>query len=700
MRPLFYPTFREATAMMTHLEIFPWNDNFECGIEIIDQQHKRLVELLNSLVSHIAFQSAAPTLDKILDSITEYVQFHFSTEEKIWREHFDGDVWAKWHQQSHGDFIGEVTRIMREKSDKSHDETLLSIVRFLTHWLAYHILDSDKRMAKVVLSLPRGISLALAKEAANEEMTGATKVLIETLMNMYDRLADSTVQMSREIHRRQKAEEEMTLAKQAIEAISQAKSAFLANMSHELRTPLNAILGYSDILQRDSAVSDIQKESLAIIHRSSDHLLCVVNDVLELAKIEAGHIQLEAAPFDIAAVINEVSAMLQLRARDKDLRLSIAISSHFPRYVISDAAKFKQVLINLISNAIQATEMGTVTLNASVATQAPEVLVIEVTDTGIGIAPDDQARIFEPFVQIAAASRHQGTGLGLSITRQFVELMGGTLSLNSNLGQGSTFRVELPCQRASAADIPQAGKDFCDVVGLAAGQPDIRVLVVDDHRENRLLLARWLETTGFHVALAENGAEALELFKHWQPHFIWMDRRMPVMDGVEAARRIRALPDGDKVRIAAVTASILRDDDNALMAAGFDVIVHKPFRRQDIFENMEQLLNLKYVHSSLAAPPTAVQDINPTALSALPATLRRCLTDAILRLDQERILAVIAEIVPLDADLAEALREHVKNYAYPALLAQLQNLPAEAGADAQSPNAQRPNAQSPEAPCP
>ena len=194
--------------MMTNLEIFPWNDNFECGIEIIDQQHKRLVELLNSLVSHIAFQSEAPTLDKILESITEYVQFHFTTEEAIWRDHFEDDVWATWHHQSHGDFIGEVARISHEKSSKSHDEMLLGIVRFLTHWLAHHILDSDKRMAKVVLALPRGISLALAKEAANEEMTGTTKVLIETLMTMYDRLADGAVMMSREIHRRQKAEEE------------------------------------------------------------------------------------------------------------------------------------------------------------------------------------------------------------------------------------------------------------------------------------------------------------------------------------------------------------------------------------------------------------------------------------------------------------------------------------------------------------
>ncbi len=666
--------------MMTNLEIFPWNKNFECGIEIIDQQHKRLVELLNSLVSHIAFQSEALTLGKIFESITEYVQFHFTTEEEIWRDHFEDDAWAKWHRQSHEDFIGEVTRISHEKSNKSHDETLLGIVRFLTHWLAYHILDSDKRMAKVVLALPRGISLALAKEAANEEMTGATKVLIETVMNMYDRLADGTVQMSREIHRRQKAEEELTLAKHAVEAVSQAKSAFLANMSHELRTPLNAILGYSDILHRDTSITNNQKEFLAIIHRSSEHLLCVVNDVLELAKIEAGHVQLEMAPFDITAVIADVSAMLQLRARDKGLQLSVTLSAQFPHYVISDEDKFKQILINLISNAIKATEQGTVSLNASIDRHDSEVLVIEVADTGSGIAPDDRDRIFEPFVQIGAASRQQGTGLGLSITRQFIERMGGVLALSSTLGQGSIFRVELPCQRASAADIPQPGRNYCDVSGLEPGQPDIRVLVVDDHRESQLLLAHWLEATGFHVALAENGAEAVELFKHWQPHFIWMDRRMPVMDGVEATRRIRALPEGKDIRIAAVTASILKEEDNELVMAGFDAIVHKPFRRQSIFECMERLLKVRFVHAAATESTAARHDLGTAAVAALPAELRHGLAEAILRLDQERILEVIGEIVPLDAELAEALRERVRNYAYPAILSQLQALPGTTGA--------------------
>jgi CheY-like chemotaxis protein len=471
----------------------------------------------------------------------------------------------------------------------------------------------------------------------------------------------------------------LTIAKHAVEAVSQAKSAFLANMSHELRTPLNAILGYSDILQRDTSITDRQKESLSIIHHSSDHLLCIVNDVLELAKIEAGHVQLEAAPFDIAAVITEVSAMLQLRALEKGVQLTFALSAQFPRYVISDEGKFKQILINLISNAIKATEKGTVNLNAIIDRQDKEFLVIEVTDTGCGIAPEDQARIFEPFVQVGAASRHQGTGLGLSITRQFVELMGGVLSVNSIPGEGSTFRVELPCQRASGAVIQETDNDALDVTVLEPGQPEIRVLVVDDHRENQLLLAHWLETTGFHIALAENGAEAVELFKHWHPHFIWMDRRMPVMDGVEAVRRIRALPGGKETRIAAVTAATLKEDDDELMAAGFDVIVHKPYHRKSIFDCMGQLLRVRYLYAHATELRKALPDLSAAALTALPATLRRRLVDAILRLDQERILEVIGEIVPLDAGLAKALRKMVSSYAYSTILSQLEAL-SEAGA--------------------
>jgi len=224
-----------------------------------------------------------------------------------------------------------------------------------------------------------------------------------------------------------------------------------------------------------------------------------------------------------------------------------------------------------------------------------------------------------------------------------------------------------------AVDLPQASIDYAEVKVLESGQPDIRVLVVDDHRESQHILAHWMESAGFHVALADNGAEALELCKRWQPHFIWMDRRMPVMDGVEATRRIRELAGGKDIRIAAITASALKDDDEELLAAGFNAIVHKPFRRQNIFGCMERLLNVRYEPAISSATDKVPHDIRAIALTALPGPLRKRLADAILRLDQERILEVIDEIAPTDNELAEALRERVKNYAYPSILSLLQD---------------------------
>ncbi|HEY9620059.1 MAG TPA: PAS domain S-box protein [Crinalium sp.] len=407
---------------------------------------------------------------------------------------------------------------------------------------------------------------------------------------------------------RHKAEDALRIAKEAAEAANRAKSIFLANMSHELRTPLNAILGFSQLMERDTALTPRQRESLATINRSGEHLLELINDVLEMSKIEAGRTVLNPAPFDLHRLLQTLYDMFQIRVQGKQLSLQFDWSADLPRYVVTDEGKLRQVLINLLGNAVKFTQEGGVILRVRkdhpTPHPTPHILHFEVEDTGRGIAPDEVDELFHPFVQTMSGTQaREGTGLGLTISRQFVQLMGGDIVVNSTLGQGSTFCFDVQVTLSDAVAV-EPPRTIGRVVGLAANQPPYRILVVDDRQENRDLIAQLLETVGFEVYTANDGQEAIAQWQQVQPHLIWMDIRMPNMDGYDATRYIRTAEAQQRnesqrtTKIIALTASAFEEQRASILSAGCDDFVRKPFKEQAIFLKMAEHLGVEYLYAS------------------------------------------------------------------------------------------------------
>ncbi len=459
---------------------------------------------------------------------------------------------------------------------------------------------------------------------------------------------------------------ELVAARDQALAASRAKSAFLANMSHELRTPLNAILGFSNLL-RDRGASEQQRHDLDIINRSGEHLLGLINDVLDVAKVEAGGSKLEATPCDLGRLIEDVRDMVGPRALQKGLALQVE-RPQAPLFVRTDPSRLRQVLINLLNNAVKFTDRGSVTLRmkATPAIDTGEVLLtFEVEDTGEGIAAGDQAAIFDAFVQASAAKRHEGAGLGLTISRQIIELMGGTIQVESVHGQGSLFRMEIKVERAQESEVKR-GPNLERVTALAEGQPEYRILIVEDQQENWMVLERLLANAGFRVRVAENGAQGVKEFREWRPQFIWMDLRMPVMDGVEATRRIRACEGGHEVKIAAVTASGYVSERSQILAEGMDDYVRKPYRPTEIFECMARHIGVRYQVSEGAAKSERerVGELRAEDVSALPDELRKELRDALIMLNPAPIWTAIEHISRENPALGLILAGYADVYAY------------------------------------
>jgi predicted ATPase/signal transduction histidine kinase/CheY-like chemotaxis protein/tRNA A-37 threonylcarbamoyl transferase component Bud32 len=475
----------------------------------------------------------------------------------------------------------------------------LTAILYLENNLTTGAFTAERLEVLKLLSSQAAIALENARlyahlETANQQLAESNLTLEAKVTQRTQELSEKNTLLSQEIQERQKAEA-------AAKSASLAKSEFLANMSHELRTPLNGILGYAQIFQLDKHLTEKQQDGIRIIHRCGEHLLALIEDILDLSKIEARKMELKPTEFDLTEFIQGITAICRIRASQKGIAFNCEYLTSIPKAIAADEKKLRQILINLIGNAVKFTEVGGVTFKIY-AQDKTEILTtnvkirFQIEDTGIGIATDELSKIFSPFEQVGNTRRHtEGTGLGLAISHQLVEIMGGELNVESTLGQGSIFWFELELPEVNGETNNKYSKQI--ITGFKGDRK--KLLVVDDKWENRSVLVNLLEPLGFEIAEATDGRDCLNKAGEFQPDCILIDLVMPVMDGFEAVRQIRKLPELKDAIAIGTSASVYEAEKQESLAAGCNAFLCKPIRVEELLDCLQVHLGLEWIYEEL-----------------------------------------------------------------------------------------------------